>query len=168
MTWNPLFEQLYHVNDYFREKWPGLVNPVYKDVRLQILLYAGRESAASFHVVAPRGKLTAGMRNGDIDMVDVAEQAMLYEPFTYWDWHGYDAEGKSQDGSRHLHEGGRKKRLLWERERAFRSNGEKHGDLTPRARWEGFKRFVERSGRNGWFVKRIAVANWMTRGDMEW
>lgn len=107
------------------------------------------------------------MQSGGYSMVEVAEQGMLYEPSTYWHWHGYDADGKPLEG-RHLHEGGRKKRLIWERERAFWANGEKHGDLTPRERWEGFKSFVERKRESGRFVKRIAVANWMTRGDMEW
>ncbi|KAK7181113.1 hypothetical protein PSPO01_12914 [Paraphaeosphaeria sporulosa] len=166
MAWNPLFDHFYHVDDNFRKKWPRIVKPAYEDVRLQILLYAGREAAASLHIAAPRRR--SGMGGGDTDMVDVAEQAMLYEPFTYWDWHGYDAEGKPLNGSRHLHEGGRKIRLLWERERAFSANGEKNGDLTPRERWEGFKRFVERGESNRRSVKRMAVANWMTKGDMEW
>lgn len=156
----PLFERFDNADANFRRRWPA-GQPVCKDVRLQILLYAGREAAASFHVASLRK-----VRNGCV--VGVAEQAMLYEPFGYWDWHGYDAKGKPLDGSRDVREGARKKRLLWERERAFTTGGQKHGNLTPRERWEGFKRLVEKDHRSGKFVKRIAVANWMTREDMKW
>ncbi|KAF2448319.1 hypothetical protein P171DRAFT_470126 [Karstenula rhodostoma CBS 690.94] len=164
MAWHTLFEQLYWVDDRFNRRFHA--KPVYNDVRLQILLYAGRQASASFSVAVACVRTTA-MHSHGYSMVEVAEQGMLYEPFTYWDWHGYDADGKPLEG-RYLHEGGRKKRLLWERERAFKANQEKQGDLTPRERWEGFKKFVERKQENGSFVNRIAVANWMTKGDMEW
>ncbi|MCQ8780494.1 hypothetical protein NQU49_28255, partial [Escherichia coli] len=65
----------------------------------------------------------------ETELASIAEQAMLYEPFTYWDWQGYDAAGKSLERDletepKDLEGARRKRRLLWERERAFRVNGE--------------------------------------------
>lgn len=57
-----------------------------------------------------------------------------------------------------------------ERERAFRVGSEWQGGLTPRERWKAFQSCVERGleKRKGRWVRRIAVANWMDRKDMEW
>ncbi|KAJ4355812.1 uncharacterized protein N0V89_003833 [Didymosphaeria variabile] len=176
-TDHPIWEQFKNVDSEFSSRWGDdsasiRAKPVDHNIRLRILLYAGRQTSASLLIAS-----------------EVAEQGMLYEPFTYWDWHGYDSEGSPLNGkgafpgARNLQERKRKRRVLWEREKAFKvilteeKEGEKvgrkgnecwEGGLSPRLRWEGFKRFVEKKWKHGSYVKKIAVANWMSREDMEW
>jgi hypothetical protein len=137
-------------------------------LQLKILFFAGREAAASFRIAC--GKEDTHPRE-----VLIAEQAILYEPFTYWDWQEKDAsfraaqrqEGSSIDSSV-VDDGKYKRRLLWERERAFRVNGEWHEYPTPEKRWEAFKSGLEKNYRNRKYVKRIAVAPWMRATDIKW
>ena len=138
--------------------------PCYDDVRFQILRFAGRQAAAAVRIACSRS---------ETELASVAEQAMLYEPFTYWDWHGYDELGRSlkssdEKKSKDVQGARRKRRLLWERERAFRVNGEWDEYPNPRKRFEGFKSALVRKPDNKKFVKKFAVASWMTEQDFNW
>jgi hypothetical protein len=137
-------------------------------LQLRILLLAGREAAASF-------RIACGKEGTHPKEVGVAEQAVLYEPFTYWDWQEQDVSFRAaqmQEGdsisSSVVEDCKHKKRLLWERERAFRANGEWYGYPSPRKRWEAFKHGLEKKHQNRKHVKRIAVASWMEAADMKW
>jgi hypothetical protein len=172
-TYTPLCQQFIYVDSEFISRWqarPLRAKPLEDNVRLRILLYAGRQASASLFIACPKSPPN---RESDGGIAHTAEQAMLYEPFTYWDWHGYNAKGEPLDG-RDLFENKRKRRVLWERERPFTAVlGQEHrsvqvAGLSPRERWEGFKKCVEKKPWNSRFVKRIAVANWMGKDDMEW
>lgn len=169
-TWvnQPRWHSLKHVDADFVGRFQSKPNiqpkPRYGNVRFQILRFAGRQAAAAVRIACSKS---------ESELASIAEQAMLYEPFTYWDWQGFDAAGKSlerihEQEPKDLEGGRRKKRLLWERERAFRVNGEWDEYPTPRERFEGFKRAVEKRPENKKFVKRFAVANWMTAEDLKW
>jgi hypothetical protein len=95
------------------------------------------------------------------DAASAALQATYYEPFTYWDWHGVHSNDESAFEQ--------KRQLVWERERGFTaSGGEKRGYPSPREEWQQFRGLVEMyKARRNW-VKRIAVARWMTVADMNW
>lgn len=137
-------------------------------LQFKILRFAGREAAASFRIAC--GKVEVWPKE-----VGIAEQAVLYEPFTYWDWQEQDAgffaaerqEGQAVDSLK-VEDRRRKRRILWERERAFKVNGVWHEYPTPRGRWSAFKRAFERNDDCRRHVKRIAVASWMTTLDLEW
>ena len=137
-------------------------------LQLNILLLAGREAAASF-------RIAAGKEETHPKEIGIAEQAILYEPFTYWDWQEEDAsfraaqsrEGGSVD-SEVVEDQKRKRRLLWERERAFRADRHWYEYPDPQERWDAFKWSLERKPRNRKYVKRIAVASWMTAADLKW
>lgn len=61
-----------------------------------------------------------------------------------------------------------KKQLLWERERGFIIRDRREGYPTPKEAWQQFQSLVnDHTERRGW-VKRIAVAHWMTVGDIKW
>jgi hypothetical protein len=139
-------------------------------LQLKILLLAGREAAASF-------RIACGSEETHPKEISIGTQAVLYEPFTYWDWQEEDASfraAQSREGSQTridasaIEDRKRKRRLLWEHERAFKANGTWHEYPDPQARWEGFKNTVEKKHSNRYHVKRIAVASWMKKGDLEW
>jgi hypothetical protein len=137
-------------------------------LQLRILLSAGREAAASF-------RIACGKEATNPNEVRIAEQAVLYEPFTYWDWQEEDASfraAQEQEGGRIdasvVEDTKRKRRLLWERERAFKVDGQWHEYPSPQQRWEAFKKGFERKDYNRKHVKCIAVASWMTATDMQW
>ncbi|KAF1967743.1 hypothetical protein BU23DRAFT_283706 [Bimuria novae-zelandiae CBS 107.79] len=163
-TWpsHPLWQAFKSVDaDFIARFHTAEVKPTprYDNVRLQILLFAGRQAAAAVRIACAKGEK---------DLAGIAELAMLYEPFTYFDWYGYDADGVPIDSEEDLEEGKRKRRVLWERERAFRVDAVWDAYPTPRERWEGFKMAVERRPRNAKLVKRIALASWMSREDFMW
>ncbi|KAL1605204.1 hypothetical protein SLS60_004748 [Paraconiothyrium brasiliense] len=192
-TDHPIWQQFKNVDSEFSSRWgdhSGSIRakPIDHNIRLRILLYAGRQTSASLLIACGKSAPPTQSSNS-YSIIEVAVQGMLYEPFTYWDWHGHDSEGNPLDGkwevpeTRNLQESKRKRRVLWEKERAFKviSKGEKEGEkafrkgnewwdggLSPRQRWEGFKKCVEKKREHGRFVKRIAVANWMSKEDMEW
>lgn len=174
-TWtSPLhWERFKSIDDEFLKRYHAKgvkPKPASDNVRLKILLYAGREASAAVRVACSRYEST---------LARVAEQAMLYEPFTYFDWCSFD-EGignpldESEENSiislerEKADVEKRKRRLLWERERAFKANGQWDKYPSPKERWEGFKRMIEERPSNAKFVKKIALANWMTRQDMQW
>jgi len=137
-------------------------------LQLKVLLFAGREAAASF-------RIACGKEETYPKEVGIAEQAVLYEPFAYWDWQEQDASFRAAQrneggsiGSLVVEDRKRKRRLLWERERAFRVKGEWHEYPLPQERWEAFKRGLEKKHQNRKHVKRIAVASWMKAADMKW
>jgi hypothetical protein len=96
---------------------------------------------------------------GGLD-ADAALQAVYYEPFAYWDWHGLDIDDES--ASKH------KKQLLWERQRGFTANGEEYGYPTPRDAWVRFRRLIGNNKKRSHWVKKIAVAHWMNVEDITW
>ena len=82
---------------------------------------------------------------------------MVSEPFTYWDWQGY-AEHDEDVQTR---------RLLWEREKSF-SEVAGHKFPTSRERWEAFKSHVNSGLYDARFTKKIAMARWMRKDDLQW
>jgi len=136
-------------------------------LKLRILLLAGREAAAALRIACGKDLHPAEIR--------LSEQAILYEPFTYWDWHRTDTavshtshsvvterQGQHYDGER------RKRRLLWEREKGFQANNQWNAYPAPEERWIQFREAVMRKPTNRTLVKRIALASWMTDGDLQW
>ncbi|KAF2653123.1 hypothetical protein K491DRAFT_718345 [Lophiostoma macrostomum CBS 122681] len=115
------------------------------EVKDRIFAYAGREAYSAFQIA----------RNAR------EKQHALYEPFTYWDWHGADEQADWQNEDK------RKKRLLWERERGFRADGGMwSGYPFAQKRWRAFQYQINDSNR--WYVKRIATARWMSTADLLW
>lgn len=141
-----------------------------KGLKLSVLLFAGREAAAAFRIACPKGS----------EEREIATEALVYEPFTYWDWQTDDAKARyvrEQEGlqahtSIAAGDDRRKRRLLWERERDFWEAHDPEDTSntypSPRQRWETFRDTIEREVYNCEYVKRIAVAPWMTAKDMEW
>lgn len=134
-----------------------------KETKLRILIFAGREASAAFQIACPKNSVERG----------IAEEALLYEPFTYWDWQEGDAnirtlhnDGGYGQADLEVDDGKRKRRLLWERERGFAANGEWIEYPGPKRRWLLFQKRIKNGNRG--FVKRIAVAWWMTVKDLEW
>jgi hypothetical protein len=126
------------------ERW-RLPNTITKS----ICLLAGRESSASlcialgWHVAA-----------------NAAHEATYYEPFTYWDWHGVAPDDTYVRES--------KRQRMWEHHGGFEVNGLAHGYPTPRERWRAFMEKVENGVIDPRWVKRIAVAHWMSIHDLDW
>jgi hypothetical protein len=88
-------------------------------------------------------------------------QAIYYKPFSYWDWHGVHPDDESAFEQ--------KKQLIWERERGFTvGKYGKGGYPSPREAWLQFRALVDTHRERGDWVKRIAVASWMTVADMDW
>jgi hypothetical protein len=115
-----------------------------------ICLVAGREASAALHIAL-------GKYNG----ASAAHQAIYYEPFTYWDWHGVHPDD--------IYARDWKRQRFWEHARGF-VGPEKQawGYPTSRERWARFKGDVEKNGAKKWWVKRIAVAHWMDEEDLVW
>jgi hypothetical protein len=137
-------------------------------LQLKVLLIAGREAAASF-------RIACGREESHPREIESAEKAKLYEPFTYWDWYEKDASlraAERQEGAcvnaSVIEDGKRKRRLLWERERAFMANGVWHEYPAPQERWEAFKRGFAKRDHYRKHVKRIALAPWMKSSDFQW
>ncbi|KAJ4294151.1 hypothetical protein N0V90_007841 [Kalmusia sp. IMI 367209] len=142
--------------------WAGF-KTLHEDIVFQILWFAGREASAAFRIACGKGT------SPDISIVvRMAERAMLYEPFTFSDWHGYDSAGQPTNGDPHAEYEKKKKRLLWERERGFRANGAWEAYPTPLERWHGFKSGILKNPEKGKYVRRIAVASWMSAEDLRW
>ncbi|ORY11890.1 hypothetical protein BCR34DRAFT_651868 [Clohesyomyces aquaticus] len=101
----------------------------------------------------------------DADISDSVKEAALYEPFTYWDWHGL-----TEDEWEHRVDE-RKRQSYRDRKKPHYAP---HEDDEPepcyplgKERWESFKRKVQKS-KDRWYVRRIAVSRWMTLGDLDW
>lgn len=122
---------------------------------LEICRHAGREASAALYVA-----LYKNQSNGQA--ASAALEAVYHEPFTYWDWHSVHPDGEEASKE--------KRQLLWERQRGFRKSDhdKKEGYPSPREAWERFQNVIHLNpGRIPW-VKRIAVAQWMTVRDVEW
>ncbi|CAI6334515.1 unnamed protein product [Periconia digitata] len=144
------------------------------DIRRRILLYAGRQAAASFRIAIPKN---------ETEVQEIADSAVFYEPFNYWDWVGHYYHFASREAPRD-HSGltsSRKRRLLWERERTFFKKDDnypgterqkwrhiRHYHPTPPQQWDSFKSQVERHENKRSAVTRLALAGWMDGGDLDW
>ncbi|KAL5115353.1 hypothetical protein ACEQ8H_006729 [Pleosporales sp. CAS-2024a] len=125
--------------------------PLKETITKSICLMAGREASAALRIALGKHK-----------MKDIAHEATYYEPFTFWDWHGV---GPTDTYARQW-----KCQRLWEHHRGFEVNGTPFGYPTSKERWEAFKKNVlnvQESQRKAW-VKRVAVAHWMTAEDLQW
>lgn len=142
--------------------WAGIIG-LPEDVLLRIFLFSGREGSAA--LVSACGK---GIDPRTRKTICIAERAMLYEPFTFFDWHDNDEASSLTDGEDPLDYEKRKRRLLWERERAFCANGEWEAYPSRQARWKQFVRKMSENRSLRKHVKRIAVASWMKKSDMQW
>lgn len=171
---HPVWRALNNLDERFAARVEGnpavRSRPCCESLRLRILSFAGRQGAAAVRVACEKyGEEEGGLK-------EVAERAMAMEPFEYGDWDDQGVEKKEGEGAEliDLEEEKRKRRVLWERERAYRVDGKWVGEVREREKWEGFKRWVEvgEKGGNGMgrgrWVKRLAVAGWMGRGDGEW
>lgn len=93
------------------------------ELTLAICRFAGREASAALRIAL--GKRPIAL---------VAKHGILYEPFTYWDWHDVAPDEV----------------------------------YTSEKRWRQFQAMVEANPLSRRWVKRIAVAHWMTVEDMNW
>jgi hypothetical protein len=96
------------------------------------------------------------------ESVRVTQECIFYEPFSYWDWHGVLPDDVSAFEER--------KQLLCERRgRGFTTgDGRRFGSKTPREAWRDFQGRVDSDPAKSQWVKKIAVASWMTVDDMDW
>lgn len=120
------------------------------EITLTICRFAGREASAALRIALGTRPIALAAKDGT-----------LYEPFTYWDWHGvapdeeYTSEKKSQ--------------RIWERERGFKIGSDRsYGYPSSRQRWHQFQASIEADPGSRRRVKRIAVAHWMAVEDMNW
>ncbi|KAH7076152.1 hypothetical protein FB567DRAFT_596772 [Paraphoma chrysanthemicola] len=117
-----------------------------------ICLCAGREASAALCIA-----LSIGKHNG----ASAARQATFFEPFNYWDWHGIAPD---DDCAREV-----KKQRFWEYERGFMVNGTiPYGYPTSEERWKAFTSILEKHPERRHWVKRIAIAHWMTTKHLTW
>ncbi|KAF2715505.1 hypothetical protein K504DRAFT_497380 [Pleomassaria siparia CBS 279.74] len=134
------------------EDGPAL-DPIPK-IKERIFKYAGREAVAAYRVACGNPAET---------IQPYVEGPLLYEPFTYADWHEVtEEEWAGKKGYIHRE----KRRLLWERERAYKANGMWSNAPTPQKRWEEFKRSINNANRK--YVKKIALPQQMEYEDLRW
>jgi hypothetical protein len=137
------------IKPYERESQPWSLP---KDVTKTVCLLAGREASAALCIALAMGRHTGST---------AAHEATFYEPFNYWDWHGVAPD---DDFAREV-----KRQRFWEHERGFIVNDTKaFGYPTSRARWQAFKSELEKSPESSQWVKRIAIAHWMSTQDLTW
>ena len=128
--------------------------PLSEDVTTRICRYAGRQASAVLYIALYKNRVGGKDANA-------ALRAVYYEPFTYWDWHGVDAEDES--ASKH------KKQLVWERQRGFTAaKGEKGGYPYPQEAWQRFRHLIDNHAERRHWVAKIAVAHWMNIEDLTW
>lgn len=123
-----------------------------------ICRFAGREASAALLIALSGNKSSA-------DVAPAAREAAYYEPSTYWDWHGVHPD-TTRDSAHEL-----KRQRMWEYQRGFvqdTSASASFGYPTPRQRWRSFKNLIEGDRTRGAWVKRIALAHWMTARDLIW
>ncbi|KAH7063776.1 hypothetical protein BKA63DRAFT_428863, partial [Paraphoma chrysanthemicola] len=117
-----------------------------------ICLYAGREASAALCIALSMNNHTGA---------SAAHQATYFEPFNYWDWHGIAPD---DDCAREV-----KRQRFWEHERGFIVNGTiPYGYPTSRARWQAFTSILKKHPERKRWVKRIAIAHWMTAKHLAW
>jgi hypothetical protein len=129
--------------------------PLADELTTPICEFAGREASAALCIAL-------GKRTG----ASAAHQAMYFEPFSYWDWHG--AEDTAE---RHFET---KRHRIWEHQRGFDVNGEWEPHEYPGSEevWRRFKEEVEEGSEEGsikgkW-AQYIAIADWMDLSDIYW
>jgi hypothetical protein len=121
--------------------------PFPNQVTTNICRHAGRQASAVLNI--------ALSNTPNKDAASAALQAIYYEPFSYWDWHGVHPDDESAFEQQ--------KQLIWERERGFTVGMYgKGGYPTPKAAWGQFRALVDTHKEREDWVKRIAVARWMT------
>lgn len=121
---------------------------------------AGREASAALYVALYKNKSDAKKNKADGRGASAALEAVYYEPFTYWDWHAIHPDDDSAFNE--------KRQLLWERQRGFRHHGKKEGYPSPKEAWIRFQGLITAYPERIPWVKKIAVAHWMTVEDVEW
>ena len=129
------------VTDYWN-KLPDLV-------KVRVFELAGREASFEFRLTSKANSRAW-----------YAIRGQFQEPFNYWDWHGLTREEWCLRIDR------RKKRLCLGRKRVSQDNIEADGCYVGRERWQRFRKSGNRV--NLGYVRRIAVANWMTLDDINW
>jgi hypothetical protein len=118
--------------------------------------FAGREATAAYQIASWKTEKDEAY----------TQQNIFYEPFTYWDWYYV---GLWQHDSRPEDDDDRKRRLLWERERGFKANGASWSSYpSPEKRWMAFQRRIKKDKMAKSYVKRIALADWMSLEDLKW
>lgn len=136
---------------YEREAEPW---PLTTSITKKICLHAGREASAALRIALAYDKNARSRASA-------AHEAVFYEPFTYWDWHGVGADDTDARD--------RKRQRFWEHQRGFMVNGTTpFGYPTSRGRWRSFQKQVEQNSLSRKWVKKIALANWMETDDFSW
>ena len=130
-----------------RGAWPW---PIPDEITTPICQLAGREASAALCIAL-------GRRAG----ASAAHQAMYFEPFSHWDWHGAGLAEEHFDTKRHR---------MWEHQRGFKHNGQPVPHEYPGSEevWRRFKEKVEEGSVKGKWVKYIAMADWMETSDKHW
>ncbi|KAF2785761.1 hypothetical protein K505DRAFT_368829, partial [Melanomma pulvis-pyrius CBS 109.77] len=137
----------------FIEIFPGIPPPK-AEIKERIFKHAGREAIAAYQVASG---------NSDENQEPYVQIQLLYEPFTYWDWHNLiEGEYSGMVG----YTDPRKRSLLWERERSYKSNGNWNVNPAPWKRWSDFTLSINDNNRH--FVKRIALPHQLGRDELQW